>query len=131
MAFLDKITEALDRNDYAISLFIDLSKAFDTISHSILLKKLQHYGIRGLVYEFLKSYLSNRSQLVDIDGVYSNLLNITCGVPQGSILGPMLFMIYINDLHLCSELLKKNLFADDTTLIFTSSDLKKIYFNHE
>ena len=126
ISFLDKITEAVDKNDYALSLFIDLSKAFDTIPHSLLLSKLHNYGIRGLTHDYVKSYLSNRTQFVELDGVSSNPLNITCGVPQGSILGPMLFLLYINDLHLCTKILKFFLFADDTTIVCTSNNLNKL-----
>ena len=122
VSFLDKITETLDKNEYALSLFIDLSKAFDTINHSLLLKKLSSYGIRGTALELFKNYLSNRLQCVEIDGVRSNLLKITCGVPQGSILGPLLFLLYINDIHTCTKLLKFYLFADDTTVVLTSYD---------
>ena len=125
-SFLDIVTEALDNSQYALSLFIDLSKAFDTIDHSLLLKKLSSYGIRGLALDLIKDYLSNRYQFVEINGVPSELMSISCGVPQGSILGPMLFLLYINDMYTCTKILKLILFADDTTIVFTSNDLNKL-----
>jgi retron-type reverse transcriptase len=125
-SYLDKLTEALDKNEYAISLFIDLSKAFDTIDHSLLLKKLYSYGIRGLAYDYIKSYLSNRLQYVETHGMSSSLLSITCGVPQGSILGPILFLLYINDISACTKLLKLFLFADDTTILYSSKDINEL-----
>ncbi len=126
ISFVDIVSAALENQDYVVSIFIDLSKAFDTIDHTILLRKLHNYGIRGVSFDYLKSYLTDRTQCVDIDGTLSNLNKITCGVPQGSILGPILFLLYINDLHNCSKILKLLLFADDTTLIFSSSDLKSL-----
>jgi len=126
VSFLDTITEALDNNHYVISLFLDLSKAFDTIDHHILLRKMHNLGIRGVALEYIKSYLTNRFQCVTIDGTSSDLRGVICGVPQGSILGPILFLIYINDLQYCSSLLKLLLFADDTTLLYSSKNLDSL-----
>ena len=95
---VDKITAAMDSSSYSIGIFIDLSKAFDTLNHSILLAKLNHYGIRGLALDWFTSYLNNRYQYVEYHGNKSSHLNITCGVPQGSVLGPVLFLVYINDI---------------------------------
>ena len=84
---IEEITNATDNKNQAIRVFIDLKKAFDTVDHRILIKKLEHYGVRGAASDWLKSYLSNRKQFVDIDGCSSELLDVICGVPQGSILG--------------------------------------------
>lgn len=84
---VDKISAAMDSNEFSIGLFIDLSKAFDTLNHKILLQKLNHYGIRGVTLKWFESYLTNRYQYVEYNGVKSNLLKLTCGVPQGSVLG--------------------------------------------
>ena len=122
----EDIRSALDENKIVCGLFIDLQKAFDTVNHKILLKKLEHYGVRGIPNKLLESYLTNRKQSVSINGVTSNNTNINCGVPQGSVLGPLLFLIYINDLNLAIKYCTTRHFADDTNLLIKNSSPKKL-----
>ena len=126
---LIKITEAirkaLDDNNFACGIFIDLQKAFDTVNHSILIDKLNHYGIRGNANSWFQSYLTNRSQYVSIQGFESKLISVSHGVPQGSVLGPLLFLIYINDLHHAINYSSVYHFADDTNLLNISSSQKR------
>ena len=122
----DKISQAVDRSEYSVGIFIDLSKAFDTLNHSILLRKLEYYGIRGMPLNWFKSYLHNRKQYVVLDNVSSKLVNVSYGVPQGSILDPLLFVLYINDMANSSNLLTFILFADDTNLFYSSTNLKHL-----
>jgi Reverse transcriptase (RNA-dependent DNA polymerase) len=122
----DKISEACDKNKYSVGIFIDLSKAFDTINHDILLCKLFHYGVRGLALDWFKSYLCNRKQYVVWNGTSSTHRTITCGVPQGSVLGPLLFILYINDIVNCSHILQFILFADDTNLFYSNCDIVQL-----
>ena len=103
-----------------------MSKAFDTVNHKILLQKLEHYGIRGMLLNWFESYLTDRKQYVFYNGVSSDLKTISCGVPQGSVLGPLLFLIYINDLPNISDKLQFFLFADDTNIYYESNDLKNL-----
>ena len=116
---VDNIITQMDNNEIPISIFLDLSKAFDTIDHAILLHKLQHYGIDGIHLQLFKSYLSNIKQYVEIDDIKSNTLPITTGVPKGSILGPLLFIIYINDFPQSSQMFNFTSYADETTLLST------------
>ena len=119
----ENIISTIDNGRYGCGVFIGLQKAFDTVNHSILLKKLEHYGIRGTAMNCFTSYLIDRQQYVSVNGHCSNYLNITCGMPQGSVLGPLLFFIYINDLPNSTKVLTFYLFADDTNIYFESSDL--------
>ena len=115
---MEQIRENLDNKTFSCGVFVDLEKAFDTVNHKILIKKLEHYGIRGPANCWFSSYLSSRKQSVVLDGICSPLLDITCGVPQGSILGPLLFLIYINDMHNAVKFSSVYHFADDTNLVY-------------
>lgn len=123
---VEEITKCIDKNKFIIGIFIDLQKAFDTIDHSILLDKLEKYGIRGLPHRWIGSYLRDRQQFVQVEQYKSNCKNIKCGVPQGSILGPTLFLLYINDICKISKILKFILFADDTNILCSGHDLEKL-----
>ena len=115
---VDKISNSLDTGEYVLGLFLDFTKAFDTVNHAILLQKLENLGVRGILLNWFESYLSNRSQYVDHSGISSELKYIHCGVPQGSILGPLLFLLYINDLSYVYSLLFSLLFADDSNMFY-------------
>ncbi len=119
------VSKALNKKETTIAIFWDLRKAFDTVNHKILFKKMFNIGIRGMELDWFKNYLLNRKQFVHLNGKSSNLLDILLGVPQGSILGPILFLIYINDLPL-SSLLKSLLFADDTALLASGSNIEDL-----
>ena len=118
----DHIVNAIEKKEITIGVFIDLSKAFDTVNHNILLDKLKSYGIRGTPLQWFKQYLENREQYVNYKNISSNVLPISCGVPQGSILGSLLFLIYINDLPRVSSIIKFIMFADDTSLLISGKD---------
>ena len=126
ISLTEHIRELLDKGEYVCGVFVDLEKAFDTVHHDILCDKIKACGLRGNVNDLLKSYLSNRKQYVSINGFNSNEMNVTCGVPQRSYLGPLRFLIYINYFYLCLPQTSCGHFADDTFIIYNSMKAKTI-----
>ncbi len=122
---VENVSKKLDNHESVSVLYLDVSKAFDSLSHEVLLFKLQCYGFRGIVYKWFESYLSARMQYVECNGVKSRLRLLRTGVPQGSVLGPLLFLLYINDLPAVSRELLFVLFADDTTCITSPDKLQE------
>ena len=115
----ETIRHSLDNKRFGCGIFIDLQKAFDTVSHQILLTNMEHYGVRGCALDWFKSYLAGREHYVSINGYNSGLLKISCEAPQGSVLGPLLFLLYISYLpNVSKRLLKFFLFADDTNIYY-------------
>jgi hypothetical protein len=116
----------MDNSLYSCGIFIDLKKAFDTVDHSILLGKLNYYGFRGIINTWFSSYLQDRIQTTQIDNSVSNKMKVGHGVPPGSVLGPLLFLLYINDIQSCSDKFSFYLYADDTNLLYADKSLRKI-----
>ena len=126
MILVDNLIKSLENGEYVLGVFLDFSKAFDTVDHSILLSKMYHYDIRGVAFKWFQSYLADRQQYITYNGVQSSKKLIKCGVPQGSILGTILFLLYINDLvKVCSTTLPF-LFADDTYLFISGKNLTEM-----
>ena len=122
----ENLVNAMDNGKCGVGIFLDFQNAFDTVDHCILLDKLYFYGIRGLALDWFSSYLHDRQQLVNYCGCESDLKRNKCGVPQGSIIGPLLFLLYINDSPQASEYFMTILFADDTNLFATGYNLNDI-----
>ena len=121
LELFDRTITQMDKDELPINIYLDLSKAFDIIDHSILINKLEYYGLKGSHLRLLHSYLSNRKQYTEINNTKSNILSITTGVPRGTILGPLLFIIYSNDLAQASDMFNFIMYAGDTTLTSTIS----------
>ena len=128
---LDRVYESLDKGDIAVGVYLDIEKAFDCINHNILLDKLKYYGIRGVAWNWFSSYLENRKQFVSVNYT-SSVMVINYGVPQGSVLGPLLFLLYINDIQYADPAAILNLFADDTSLFVFDRDPTELFIrcNH-
>ena len=116
----------MNQGIFSCGVFIDLKKAFDTGDHNILLDKLNHYGFCGIITDWFSSYLNNRMQSIQIGPYISNKANVSYGFFQGSVLGPLLFLLYVNDIHQCSNKLKFYLFADDNNILYADKNLKSL-----
>ena len=121
-----EITNALDNKKYATGVFLDLKKAFDTVDHDMLPRKLHFYGVHSIAHKWILSYLENLKQFAQYKNCDSDILNVCCDVPQGSIIGSKLFIIYMNDICNVSKVFKLILFADDTNLFYYDSNLNEL-----
>ena len=116
VTFMEEVFAGMDRSAKSSAIFLDLSKAFDCVNHDILINKLHYYGIRGNALDLFRAYLTNRQHIIEINGKMSSSKEIKLGIPQGSLMSGILFLVYINDLSCCAPDCKMTIFADDTTL---------------
>ena len=121
------MNNSFERNQFILGTFIDLSEAFDTVDHKILISKLKNIGVRGNNLKWLESYLNNRKQFIAYNNKYTSFETITCSVPQGSIIGPLLFLIYVNDLNQVLNILDPIMFADDTNFFYSHHQIKTLF----
>ena len=128
---VDKIKDIMDNGKYALVIYLDLKKAFDTVNHDILLEKLSHYGFRGNAYSLIKSYLKDRMQYTCVNNVMSDICSIDTGVPQGSVLDPLFFLLYVNDIVHCINDEDASLFADDTAALLHDKNLRLLKMRAE
>ena len=126
LQLIDQVNNSFERNQFTLGIFIDLSKAFDTVDHKILISKLKNYGVRGNNLKWFESYL-NHKQFIAYNNKYTSFETITCGVPQGSILGPLLFLIYVNNLNQVSNILDPIMFADKTNFFYSHHQIKTLF----
>ena len=133
VSITEEIRQVLGKDKFARGVFLDFPNAFDTVNYNILIAKLNHYGIRGITLDWFQFYLTNRKQRNSTNNTLSNETVISYGIPQGSVRGPVLFLIYINDLNEVISHFLTHHFADDTNILFSSTSLKKInkYINHD
>ena len=122
----ESVTKAFESGKTTVAIYLDLKKAFDTVDNDILIEKLKLYGFQSAVLNLISSYLTDRQQCVEYDGARSNFVNINVGVPQGSVLGPLLFLLYINDMPNVCKQAKFLLFADDTVVIFENKNINRL-----
>ena len=127
LQLVEQINQSFEKNEFTLGMFVDLSKAFDTVDHQILLKKLEYYGIARNNLRCFENYLKDRKQFISFEHNSTKKATVTRSVPQGSIIGPLLLLLYVNDLHHASKILNPIIFKDDANLLFSHSDINILF----